>query len=234
MVVSVVCAIFIAQLQIGPDEVRVRSGPYFPLGASGVIRTSVDLVEVATVVRDSNGSAVTRLKREDFELFDSGKKREITSFAIADFSHGRANSAAPGKDIKSGANPHVDVPAKPVPEPLRFIALVFDNLNTSFQSLYQAKAAARKYVSESLSQGDRVAIYTPALTQNVAVFTRDAAELKRDIDAIRPVLSFVENPSDCPHISPYEAFAITHDLVDRDSEGQTMSALSTSSIFPER
>src|ERR1700753_414581 len=86
MVIAAVLGAFLAQFQIGPDEVRVRSAPYYPLGASSIIRTTLDLVEVPVVVRDNKGHAIANLKRENFEITDAGKPRAISTFNIETFS----------------------------------------------------------------------------------------------------------------------------------------------------
>jgi hypothetical protein len=41
------------------------------------------LVEVEVVVRDSRGKSVKGLTRDDFELRDSGKRRDLTAFSVA-------------------------------------------------------------------------------------------------------------------------------------------------------
>jgi hypothetical protein len=71
-----------AQTQIPADELSLHAAPYFPSPAAGIIRSQVELVEVPAVVRDSNGSAVPNLTREDFELLDSGKKQKISAFSV--------------------------------------------------------------------------------------------------------------------------------------------------------
>ena len=52
-----------------------------------VFRSSVDLVSMAAVVRDKRGKIVPSLRREDFEVLDSGKSRPILDL--------RTESAAP-------------------------------------------------------------------------------------------------------------------------------------------
>jgi Ca-activated chloride channel homolog len=42
-----------------------------------IFRSSVDLVSMAAVVRDGKGKIVSSLRREDFEVFDSGQTRPI-------------------------------------------------------------------------------------------------------------------------------------------------------------
>lgn len=55
--------------------------------SGAVFRSSVDLVSMAAVVRDSRGKIVSTLRRDDFEVLDSGKKRPILDL--------RTESAAP-------------------------------------------------------------------------------------------------------------------------------------------
>src|SRR5687768_13287851 len=45
-----------------------------------VFRSSVALVPISAVVRDSRGRAVTTLKAADFEVRDNGEARQILSF----------------------------------------------------------------------------------------------------------------------------------------------------------
>ncbi len=44
---------------------------------AAVFKSSVDLVSMAAIVRDGRGKIVQSLRREDFEVFDSGKTRPI-------------------------------------------------------------------------------------------------------------------------------------------------------------
>jgi hypothetical protein len=53
------------------------------------------MVEVPVEVRDSKNRAVAGLKREDFELFDAGKRRIISSFRIEDFSRAAQEQSKP-------------------------------------------------------------------------------------------------------------------------------------------
>jgi len=50
--------------------------------ASGpVLHVSTRLVDVAAVVLDKRGNPVTDLKKEDFEVFEDGKRQRIRLFA---------------------------------------------------------------------------------------------------------------------------------------------------------
>ena len=62
-------------------EVTVTSGPY-ALRLPATFHADSRLVEAPVVVRNFKGEAVGGLKREDFEIRDQGKKRDISSFAV--------------------------------------------------------------------------------------------------------------------------------------------------------
>jgi hypothetical protein len=79
-----------AQSPIGADEMSLHAAPYSPSPVSGIIRTQVEMVEVPTVVRDSNGVAIAGLRRGDFELFDAGKKQKISTFSVETFARARS------------------------------------------------------------------------------------------------------------------------------------------------
>ncbi len=210
-------AVVVAQVQVGADEVSVRSIPYSPLTAAGIIRTQVDLVEVPVVVRDGKGNSVPDLKRENFEILDSGKKREIASFSIETFSRTTVTTDVSSNAV-SGASPHVD-PATPE-TPRRFIGLILDDLNTDFVNLRRAKTAAEQFVAKSLAPGDLVGIFTTASPQT-ALFTADTQKLQKAIEAVSPRPRFTDGSMQCPVIRAYEAYLLSNrldqDLLDAKS-----------------
>src|SRR5579862_5638018 len=120
-----ICALALAlaaQTPLGSDEVSLRAAPYSPLFAGGTIRTQVELVEVPVVVRDGKGAAVAGLKREDFELFASGKKQEISAFSVETFPAAGTAANHPGEPVSTSAV----ATAKP-DGATRFVALVLDD-----------------------------------------------------------------------------------------------------------
>ncbi len=202
------CALALAlsgQPRIGPDEVSLRAAPYSPMFAGGTIRTQVELVEVPVVVRDSKGTAVAGLQREDFELFDSGKKQEISAFSVETFPAAGVASNRPAAPAPASAV----ATAKPEGAK-RFVALVLDDLNTDFANLRRAKTAAGKFVSESLAPGDRVAVFTTALSGSVT-FTADARKLRETIEAVQPHPRYSDDRKTCPAIRAFEAYLISND-----------------------
>jgi VWFA-related protein len=89
-----------------------------PTGA--VIRTTTTLVEVRVVAVDSAGHAVTDLRREDFQVFDSGKSQPLRLFAPS-----RSGDAPPSP----GSRP---APGETEPTPPGYAVILLDWLNTAY------------------------------------------------------------------------------------------------------
>lgn len=198
----VITGLVAAQSPIGADEMSLHAAPYAP-AASGVIRTQVELVEVPAVVRDSKGVAVAGLTRGDFELFDAGKKQEISAFSVETLA--RAGARAETNPSGSSSSAHAEEPRR------RSIAVVFDDLNTDPASLRYGKNAAEKFVNEALAPGDLVGILTTAQSQSVE-FTADVAKLHQEIEAVTLHTRYSDNLHDCPVIRAYESYLIVNHL----------------------
>ena len=158
-------------------------------GTGGVIRITVNLVQVDAVVTDSKGRQVTNLKPEDFEILEDRRPQKITNFSYVSVA-GPAASVAPPIErptIKTGAPA---VPARPVPlrpeQVRRTIALVVDDLSLSFESIYYIRRTLKKFVDVQMQPGDMVAILRTAGGLGVMQqFTNDKRMLYAAIDRIR-------------------------------------------------
>ncbi|HUA85728.1 MAG TPA: VWA domain-containing protein [Bryobacteraceae bacterium] len=188
-----------AQPAWGPDEIRSTHHPY-ELPSPGVLKVRTDLVQVNVVVRDSHGRALDGLGRDDFAVYDEGKKREITAFSV---------ETTPAPAPPDGANVSAAAPvapAKSVATP-RFVVLYFDDYSITSGDLTRTKIAAERLVKEALSPGDRVAIFTTSA--QTLEFTGDKARL---IAAIEKLSAHPRvNPDGiepCPRITPYQAYEI--------------------------
>src|SRR5690348_3327110 len=69
-----------SQAQSGEMSVQEESSSPSTDSDAAKFRVNVKLVLARVVVRDSTGHAVGTLKKEDFELFDNGKKEVISNF----------------------------------------------------------------------------------------------------------------------------------------------------------
>jgi VWFA-related protein len=105
---------------------------------------TVSVVEVPVTVVDRAGNAIKGLTRENFEIIDEGKKREISSLDSIDFSSVESMSQA------SPLNPAAR----------RNFLLVFDLTFSSPSSITRAQQGARDFVTKMVEKRDRVGVAT--------------------------------------------------------------------------
>jgi len=167
------------------------------------LRVNVRLVQVRVVVRDSRGHAVGDLRKEDFELFDNGKRQEISNFdALVPTSTPKAGATSGTSGPSSGET------ASPVVFPGRYVAYVFDDLVLQFGDLARVRDAALKRI-EKLSPTDRVGVFTTS-GQTTLDFTEDRAKLSETIGKVRPRPMGANQITKCPDISFYMADMIVN------------------------
>jgi len=196
--VALTCLGLVAAQSIAPDEIHSRTFPYVP-PAGLTLRTEVRVVEVPVVVRDGFLHAVSGLTRDDFEIYDDGKRQAITAFSVEHFT--------PPGDASTAV---ADAP-KGQPRP-RFLALCFDDLHLLPGPLNAVKEAGKKFVRTSLAPGDRAVVVRTSRSEDVS-FTNDAAALAEQIDKITPpIMDTNDDKEKCPHIAPHEAYQIANGI----------------------
>jgi VWFA-related protein len=205
VILSCICALatisLIAQ-DIPPDEIFWGSRPYVPeIANAPAIHVQSDLVEVATVVRDSHEKPVGNLKKEDFILSDNGKPQTISTFSIQ---RGAQDKTSLPTSDASGATP----PAQPT-EP-RYVAMFFDDANTSMPNINFAREGAIKFIKKGLDSGERVGIFTASGTLTLD-FTDDVQKLLDTLAKLR-LFPRMANQSlgACPRLGTYQAWMINH------------------------
>jgi VWFA-related protein len=190
-----------AQTAWGPDEVRSSNHVYeLP---SLTLTVESKLVDVGIVVRDEHGHVVSGLQREDFRIFDNGKPQAITAFSV---------ETAPARSPAPVAAAAAVVSQKPVATAGRSVVLYFDDSSIASGDLARTRLAARRFVSEALDPGDRVAIMTSSGSQFLD-FTADTAKILDMIARLTSHPRMDENGlMPCPRITPYQAYLIiNHD-----------------------
>ncbi len=166
-------------------------------------RVNVKLVLARVVVRDSTGHPVGNLKKEDFELFDNGKKQVISNFDAEQVKATPVAAPAPSGAVPSGTtNP------TPLSFPSRYVAYVFDDLRINFGDLAHVREAAQRRIDE-LPASDRVAIFTTS-GQTVQDFTDDRAKLQQALKSLMPHPTQIQRGNQCPDISVYMADLIVN------------------------
>jgi VWFA-related protein len=216
-----VSAALLAALALGqgPGEIRATSAPYL---FAPVIVAQTTTVPVSVVVRDRNGRVIRGLKQSQFRLLDNGRPQAITSFQVETGPGAKGGSAAaPVAAGTARAVPREPAAPATAPKP-RYVALLFDDVNSNRNDLMEARIAALRFMHEELGPGDRMAVFTISGMQSLG-FSRDRAALAKTIAEIapHPRASGMET-GECPRMTPYDAYLIA-ELHDSGTESAMTS-----------
>jgi VWFA-related protein len=153
--------------------------PTPPKDDDAVVKISTNLIQVDVTVTDKSGKVVSGLNPDDFEIYENGEKQTISNFTFASERSGTIEgtpaAANPGQtaDISRG-------------QVRRTIAVIVDDLNLSFASVYYTRKALRRFLDEQMQPGDLVAIIrTGGNVGALQQFTSDKQALYAAIERIR-------------------------------------------------
>lgn len=151
-----------------------------------VFRSDIALVTVPVFVTDKSGQAVAGLTAADFEVEDGGRRVPIAAFHAVDV---HAQAAVAG-----GATPELPV-AVQAATPRQFL-LLFDLAFSPPEGVRRARAAAMRFVRDSLSPSDLVAIatYRSNGLQMLTNLTSDREHVVRAIEKLGLVGGFESDP----------------------------------------
>ena len=168
---------------LSPGAPLVAQEPGQPVAAQGRIRITTELVLVNVVAHDKKGNLIKDLKKEDFTLYEDGKKQAISSF---DFENVDELPATAGPTV-SGAAPetpgtllHSSKKAPPTLDARdrRLILLFFDFSAMEPEEIDRSVDAAKKFVHEKMQPADLIAIVSLATNMHVDCdFTDDQQKL---------------------------------------------------------
>ena len=169
-----------------------QTEPETPEGKVPVIRVTTELIEVRVVVTDKKGQPVTDLTRDDFILLENKRPQEISLFSAVRVgeSRGAESSVTDRRPSRVAANRVADVTGprvQAIGKPARTVMIFVDNLHISVSNLVRLKKDLNRFIDESLTDEDLVALTTTATSVGLAgQFTRNREVLKYAIDKLRP------------------------------------------------
>src|SRR5579863_6181446 len=204
---SVFCFAFLAAAAAcaqAPEVSNTENGAIF--------QSKVTLVTVPVVVRDRRGNAVGNLKQEDFQIFDRGKLRAISKFAIE---RGNMPSAISEETPAAGASGSSSKPFEAIAN--QFVAYVFDDLHLDAANFSVVRPAAEKNLA-GLAPNARAAIFT-ASGVTMVDFTGDRAKLHDALIRLRSQSRAGTKKTDCPYVSYYMA-----DLILNENDPEALNA----------
>ena len=182
------------------EEIKFATQPYIPQD-SNAIRVKATMVDINVVVRDSHGQVISGLTKDDFAIFDQGKKQKISLFTPELANPPVVQVQPPATTGEVPVAPPVALPAAPP----RYLGLYFDDLNMKMGELVYVRKAAEAFVRNTMADTDRVAIFTSSATVTQQ-FTSNKEQL---LAAIGQLLSHTRaSASGCPIMTPYEAYQV--------------------------
>jgi VWFA-related protein len=139
-------------------------------------------VNVEVYVTDRQGRPVSGLTAEDFEVFEDGRRVQVTNFFAVEDGRGGQQEREEERAVaqEDGAPPlpptHPLARRAPLPEDQRLLLVVFiDNANIRPEHRAQVFINLRQFLSGQLSLGDRVMVVTYERSLNVRQpFTSDS------------------------------------------------------------
>ena len=142
----------------------------------------VRIANIDVVVRDKAGNPVTGLTKDDFEIFEDGKKQPITNLYEV-----RRNV-----DIVTAQPAHTDEtssttsPAAPVEQRPRKLILFIDSFSLQASRKAPILAAVETFIDRQMKPEDQAMLVSWRLSVNVITpFTSDKAAVKKGIAALR-------------------------------------------------
>src|SRR5262249_3427637 len=152
------------------------------------IRISTQLVQLDVVVTDKNGKVVRGLNKDDFELFENGKRQDIKFFEFVDAGRGLATeSGRAATAADSARSPLTANQGIGVAEVRRIFAFVVDDLTINPPDLVYVRQMLNGFVNDQMRPTDLVGIFRTVGSEGLLQqFTTDKEILHRAIASLTP------------------------------------------------
>jgi VWFA-related protein len=189
------------------------------------IEVTVKRVLVPVVVRDAQRRAVGNLRKEDFHVFDKGKPKVISGFAVE--KRGLVES-----DIESTGpvpdDPNATLQASTPSQ--RFIVFLFDDMHLGADELGRFQKLGTKILAASLTGADMAAVVS--ISGENSGLTRDRAKLEEAIINLKSRALYQLQGHQCSDIDYYEADLIVNKRNGTALEAAIQQTLACASLDP--
>src|SRR6185436_2036093 len=127
--------------------------PPTSLPQTPTFKVQVDYVDVDVLVTDQQGRFVRNLTRDDFQVFEDGKRQSIANFSVVDIPVERFD-----RPLYSPEPFEPDVESNDQPFQGRVYVMILDDLHTDVMRTANVKNAARQFIQRNLGANDVMAI----------------------------------------------------------------------------
>ena len=164
-------AIVAAQSQQAPSQQpAAQQTPTF--------KAQVEFVEVDALVTDQQGQFVRNLTKDDFQVFEDGKRQTISTFSLVDIPIERYD-----RPLFSPRPIDRDVQSNERPFDGRVYVMILDDLHVAAQRTARVRTAARQFIEQRLGANDLMAvIFTGGRSQDAQEFTSNKRLLLNAVD----------------------------------------------------
>ena len=189
-IAAIACASLL--LQLGTPSFAQQAQPQPPADAqvqskppASSIRVTSELVLANVVVRDKKGNLIRDLKKEDFTLFEDGKKQQISTFDFENVDQletaGGAEKTVTGETAETAGPAGVlkksDAPVMNARD-RRVIVLFFDFSAMEPDQIDRCVESAKKYINGQMRPADIVALVSLSTNMRVDLdFTDDRTKI---------------------------------------------------------
>ena len=192
-------ALVAAALSGGIPAAQQQTPPQAPADLPQVaFRVEVNYVEVDASVTDAQGNPVTTLTKDDFDLFEDGRRQEIASFSLVNIPIERAAQplfASTPVEADVQTNEHVEG---------RIYLIVLDDLHTDATRTPRVKQAARRFIEQNFGTNDLAAVVFTGRSGDGQDFTNNKRLLAAAIEKFsgRKLRSATLNRLDAATVDP--------------------------------
>jgi VWFA-related protein len=172
---------------------QVPQQPQAPVSSGGgVVKVSTEIVLVNVVARDKHGNLIKDLKREDFTVYEDGKKQDLASFDFEKVDEmvmaGAAGNTVTGTAEKDkGGLLNTKVQKSLNARDRRLMLMFFDFSAMEPDDIDRAVNAGKKYVQGKMQPADMVALMSLSTNLHLDLDFTD------DKDKIQATLSSYNN-----------------------------------------
>jgi len=141
-------------------------------------KAQVEFVEVDALVTDQQGQFVRDLNKDDFQVFEDGKRQTISTFSLVDIPIERYD-----RPLFSPRPIERDVQSNERPFDGRVYVLILDDLHVAPMRTARVRSAARQFIEQRLGANDLMAvIFTAGRAQDAQEFTSNKRLLLNAVD----------------------------------------------------